>query len=206
MAIQIDLGAVIPIGKGDWNASTVYERTNIVRHNSTAWVCKVESSTGVEPTEDSSDWYLLVKDVSETRVTSVNGQINDVTLDIISPTQVDEKINNAKNEINSNIPNVMIGASAEISGKSGLVPIPNAGDNNKCLGGDGLWHSISDSTNTDSSSSIASSKAVKTAYDVAIAALPKTGGTVTGAINMSNQNMIGINHLVFANNSELWVE
>ena len=51
MATQIDLGAVVPIGKGDWNSSTTYERTNVVRHNSTAWVCKVATSTGVEPSE-----------------------------------------------------------------------------------------------------------------------------------------------------------
>ena len=32
MATQIDLGAVVPIGKGDWNPSTTYERANIERH------------------------------------------------------------------------------------------------------------------------------------------------------------------------------
>ena len=80
MATQIDLGAVVPIGKGDWNIDTTYERTNIVRHNSAAWVCKVDTSIGVEPTEDSSDWYLLTKDTSS--VTSVNGQKGDVTINI----------------------------------------------------------------------------------------------------------------------------
>ena len=123
MATQIDLGAVVPIGKGDWNIGTTYERANIVRHNSVAWICKVDSSTGVEPTEDSSDWYLLVKDTSS--VTSVNGQRGDVNLDIISPNDI------------------MVGASDEISGKSGLVPKPEAGDNvNKFLKADGTWKKI----------------------------------------------------------------
>lgn len=81
MATQIDLGAVVPIGKGDWNPSTTYERANIVRHNSVAWICKVATSLGVEPTENSSDWYLLVKDTSS--VTSINGMRGDVTIDSV---------------------------------------------------------------------------------------------------------------------------
>lgn len=81
MATQIDLGTVVPIGKGDWDPSTTYERANIVRHNSVAWICKVTTSLGVEPTEDSSDWYLLVKDTSS--VTSVNGIRGDVTIDSV---------------------------------------------------------------------------------------------------------------------------
>ena len=81
MATQIDLGAVVPIGKGNWNPSTTYERANIVRHNSVAWICKVATSLGVEPTETSSDWYLLVKDTSS--VTSINGMRGDVTIDSV---------------------------------------------------------------------------------------------------------------------------
>ena len=100
MATQIDLGAVVPIGKGDWDVSTTYERANIVRHNSVAWICKVESSTGVEPTEDSSDWYLLVKDTSS--VTSVNGQKGDVTLDLnIDTVETPSFDDNSKKPINS---------------------------------------------------------------------------------------------------------
>ena len=118
MASQIDLGAVVPIGKGDWNSSTTYERTNIVRHNSTAWICKVATSTGVEPSEDSSDWYLLVKDTSS--VTSVNGMIGDVninsipenpstndnSLKIASTSWVKTKVDNATNELNTQISQV----------------------------------------------------------------------------------------------------
>lgn len=100
MATQIDLGAVVPIGKGDWDINTTYERANIVRHNSIAWICKVESSIGVEPTEDSSDWYLLVKDTSS--VTSVNGQRGDVVIDVdISTIETPSYDDNSKKPVNS---------------------------------------------------------------------------------------------------------
>lgn len=117
MATQIDLGAVVPIGKGDWNSITTYERANIVRHNSTAWICKVATSMGVEPTEDSSDWYLLVKDTSS--VTSVNGMKGDVnisfdsilvnpsvddnSLKIASTSWVKTKVDNATNELSTQV-------------------------------------------------------------------------------------------------------
>jgi hypothetical protein len=50
----------------------------------------------------------------------------------------------------------------------------------------GLQSKISDSTSTTSSTTIASSTAVKSAYDLANAALPKSGGTVTGALEIGN--------------------
>lgn len=45
-----------------------------------------------------------------------------------------------------------------------------------------LQSKLSDSTSTTSSTTIASSTAVKSAYDLAAAALPKAGGTVTGSV------------------------
>jgi hypothetical protein len=48
----------------------------------------------------------------------------------------------------------------------------------------GLQSKVSDSTSTTSSTTIASSTAVKSAYDLANAALPKTGGTITGALEI----------------------
>jgi hypothetical protein len=49
----------------------------------------------------------------------------------------------------------------------------------------GLQSKISDSTSTSSSTTIASSTAVKSAYDLANAALPRTGGTITGTMTIS---------------------
>ena len=48
----------------------------------------------------------------------------------------------------------------------------------------GLQSKMSDSTSTTSSTTIASSTAVKSAYDLANAALPKSGGTVTGNLEI----------------------
>jgi hypothetical protein len=48
----------------------------------------------------------------------------------------------------------------------------------------GLQSKVSDSTSTTSSTTIASSTAVKSAYDLANAALPKTGGVITGALEI----------------------
>ena len=47
-----------------------------------------------------------------------------------------------------------------------------------------LQSKLSDSTSTTSATTIASSTAVKAAYDLANAALPKTGGTVTGNLEI----------------------
>jgi len=48
----------------------------------------------------------------------------------------------------------------------------------------GLQSKVSDSTSTTSSTTIASSTAVKAAYDLANAALPKAGGVITGALEI----------------------
>ena len=50
----------------------------------------------------------------------------------------------------------------------------------------GLQSKVSDSTSTTSSTTIASSTAVKSAYDLANAALPKAGGTITGELLIGN--------------------
>lgn len=70
------------------------------------------------------------------------------------------------------------GATADTAATSGLVPPAAAGDQNKYLGGDGQWHEIvapseitlSDSVTSTSSTTAASSMAVKTAYDKAVEA------------------------------------
>jgi hypothetical protein len=49
----------------------------------------------------------------------------------------------------------------------------------------GLQSKVSDSTSTTSSTTIASSTAVKSAFDLANAALPKAGGTITGTVTIS---------------------
>nr|WP_255491143.1 tail fiber protein [Spartinivicinus marinus] len=60
-----------------------------------------------------------------------------------------------------------------------------------------------DAVNDNSSNKLATAKAVKTAYDKANAALPKTGGTITGALTCKevvslNQNgkTLNLNYLM----------
>lgn len=57
-------------------------------------------------------------------------------------------------------------------------------DTNRAVTPAGLQSKVSDSTSTTSSTTIASSTAVKAAYDLADAALPKAGGTVTGNLEI----------------------
>lgn len=167
MASQIDLGAVVPIGKGDWNPSTTYERANIVRHNSTAWVCKVATSTGVEPTESSSDWYLLVKDTSS--VTSVNGMSGDVVVDIVTTPDANDNsnkiantewvrrhVNNIKPSVATNTTvgvvkagtGVTIGSDGAVNvsifngSEEGLVPSATSANSNSVLLGNGTWKEL----------------------------------------------------------------
>lgn len=162
MATQIDLGAVVPIGKGDWNSSTTYERANIVRHNSTAWVCKVATSTGVEPTENSSDWYLLVRDISS--VTSVNGMRGDVIVDIVNTPDADDNSNKiantewvkryVKTATNNTIGMVKAGTGITIGSDGsanvnifdgsdeGLVPSATSTSSDSVLRGNGTWSNI----------------------------------------------------------------
>jgi hypothetical protein len=54
----------------------------------------------------------------------------------------------------------------------------------------GLQSKVSDSTSTTSSTAIASSTAVKSAYDLANAALPKAGGTVTGTVTFGTTGVL----------------
>ena len=53
-----------------------------------------------------------------------------------------------------------------------------------------LQSKVSDSTSTTSSTTIASSTAVKAAYDLANAALPASGGTITGSVVIGNTGSI----------------
>lgn len=183
MASQIDLGAVVPIGKGDWNSGITYERANIVRHNSTAWICKVATSLGVEPTEDSSDWYLLVKDTSS--VTSVNGMKGDVVVD----TSTADKLTTAR-KITLTGP---ISGTANFDGSTDInisTTIVEASTNTKGV------VQLSSDVNSTSTTMAATSSAVKEANDKAIeaktvadAALPQIGGKITGSIQ---EHVIGL--------------
>lgn len=79
MSIKIDLGSVMFVPKGDWQPDVTYERNNLVRYSNAAWMCRVASSTGIAPSKDSTDWYVLAEDTSN--VASVNGMTGEVTIE-----------------------------------------------------------------------------------------------------------------------------
>ena len=74
------------------------------------------------------------------------------------------------------------------SGSSGILAVTPSG----------LQSKVSDSTSTTSSTTIASSTAVKAAFDLGNAALPKAGGTMTGTINSQNVNVVAPYSIQFA--------
>ena len=44
------------------------------------------------------------------------------------------------------------------------------------------------------------------AQNTANNALPKSGGTMTGQINMNGQSVVGVYHVDFSNGTSIWVE
>lgn len=91
-------------------------------------------------------------------------------------------------EVNNGIPSVpeMQGATASTAGTSGLVPPATAGQQESFLTGGGEYKpaltKISDSVSLADSTTAASAKAVKAAYDLASSKLSISGGTLTGAL------------------------
>ena len=94
----------------------------------------------------------------------------------------------------------MQGATASTSGTSGLVPPAAAGQQESFLTGGGEYKpaltKISDSVNLADSTTAASATAVKAAYDrgtealtVAEAALPKTGGDLSGQLTINGDSV-----------------
>lgn len=82
-----------------------------------------------------------------------------------------------------------VGATASAAGTSGLVPPAAAGQHESFLTGGGEYKpaltKISDSVSLKDSKTAASSKAVKTAYDLADSKLPISGGTITGGLTIN---------------------
>lgn len=88
MSIKIDLGSVMFVPKGDWQPDVTYERNNLVRYSNAAWMCRVASSIGVEPSKSSTDWYVLAEDTSN--VASVNGMTGEVEIEVVPTNHASE--------------------------------------------------------------------------------------------------------------------
>ena len=129
-------GRVLLISKGDWNAETTYTGLDWVRHNGAAWVCK-NTCTNIEPTlENSDNWQIMARDG--------DGVTADTAMSDTSTNAVQNKV--VKSYVDNSIAGIsdMTGATAAQNGAHGLVPAPQAGDENKVLLGDGTWGAIND--------------------------------------------------------------
>lgn len=60
MAAQ-QVGRILLMPKGDYNASTIYNALDWVRYSDTAWVCKADGTVGVTPVEG-ANWTLMAQD------------------------------------------------------------------------------------------------------------------------------------------------
>ena len=74
-----NLGIVSPVPADEWNASTTYQKLNIVSHNNGSYIAK-QGSTGIEPgvtTNWQTYWMLLVSSTgggSDVEVVQTTGQ------------------------------------------------------------------------------------------------------------------------------------
>ena len=69
-------GRVLLISKGDYNANTVYNSLDWVRHNNAAWVCKADNTQNEPPSTSSTKWALLAADSAMSNL----GDLNDVSI------------------------------------------------------------------------------------------------------------------------------
>ena len=73
-------------------------------------------------------------------------------------------------------------------------------DDGQGAGSAGSITGITDTTNTASSTVVASATAVKAAYDLADAALPKAGGTMTGNIDLNGNDLVSVGAITTTGN------
>ena len=57
------VGRILLLPKGDYNASTTYNMLDWVRYSGSAWVCKVDGTVGITPVEG-ANWTLMAEDGS----------------------------------------------------------------------------------------------------------------------------------------------
>lgn len=89
-------------------------------------------------------WFDEMKDqLSEDAAGNLQNQIG-----VLSDLETTNKnsLVGAINEVKNATPDDMTGATASKNGKHGLVPAPQAGDEDKCLKGDGTWGKVDAST------------------------------------------------------------
>ena len=97
-----NLGIVSPVPADEWNASTTYQKLNIVSHNNGSYIAK-QGSTGIEPgvtTNWQTSWMLLVSATggggSDVDVVQTTGQS---TTAVMSQKAVTDELNNKVDKV-----------------------------------------------------------------------------------------------------------
>lgn len=69
-------GRVLLISRGDYNANTVYNTLDWVRHSNAAWICKADNTQNEPPSLSSTKWALMAADSAMSNL----GDLNDVSI------------------------------------------------------------------------------------------------------------------------------
>ena len=101
---------------------------------------------------------------------------------------------------------VSFDGSADVTpGVKGILPVANGGTGNSTGNAPSATKATQDASGNVITSTYATKAEMNTVKTTADNALPKSGGTMTGPINMNGQNVRGMNHVVFSTGAELWV-
>lgn len=90
-------------------------------------------------------------------------------------------------------------------GVKGILSVANGGTGNSTGNALSAMKATQDASGNVITSTYATKAEMNAVKTTANNALPKSGGTMTGPINMNGQNVTGMNHVVFSNGAELWV-
>lgn len=79
MSSTKSLGIVAPVPKGNWNATTAYNKLNIVRYNKASYIALMQN-TNMPPSSNSLVWMLIAQDGEEGSSSGVNVQVDGVSI------------------------------------------------------------------------------------------------------------------------------
>lgn len=154
----LNLGQVRPVYRGAWNSIDTYSAYDFVIYNGSAYLALKDVPANYEPPSQTEYWVLFGAK-GEPGAPGADGE------------------NGAQGERGPSPAYRWDGTFLSIQNPDGTWP-----DQGIDLQGPAV--PLSNSVTSTSETDAASSKAVKTAYDLASAALPKSGGTISGNISV----------------------
>lgn len=83
-------GTVAPIFRGEYDSTAIYDFYHVVNHNNIMWICKVDGTTGIEPSEDNADyWYLAINGADAASLGGETAGVWQTKIDSIQTTSSD---------------------------------------------------------------------------------------------------------------------